>query len=465
MFFHSELVQICELTIRQIREMLAVYHVSIQRYSPATGEWHSQLPTEAAPTSSFLSLIDGLDGDQPTEISGELTAIMGQRLRNREVVAFKIIAKMGVVAVKGECLLLPITCQNVVWGRICIIGNTAVWQLRDFDWLQVLAKVLGQSIFTIYQLQVPQVIQDRSDVTDPTPSDYPQGDSEESVEILHSQLSELVHRDQAKDEFISKISHDLRAPLMNMRMALKMLKISIDQDPSIAMLFTNQRTLGYWNILEAECEREINLVNNVLDLQKIETGNTQLQMNEINMTDWLTEIAAPYQSRAAEHQQQIQLRLPNQPAPIVTDEGCLQRIISELFHNACKYTAIGQEIICELEYPQSVPLVGVLATTAHSNGNGNGYPTPLAPTNPLSSNTMPLYLTISNQATVEAADLPHLFDRFYRVPAADHHRQGGTGLGLSLVRDLVEQLHGQITVQSGGGWTTFTVALPLSPPH
>jgi signal transduction histidine kinase len=284
------------------------------------------------------------------------------------------------------------------------------------------------------------------------------------VEILHSQLSELVNRDQAKDEFISKISHDLRAPLMNMRMALKMLKISIDQDPSIAMLFTNQRILGYWNILEAECEREINLVNNVLDLQKIETGNTQLQINEINMTDWLTEIAAPYQSRAAEHQQQIQMRLPTAPTPVITDEGYLQRIISELFHNACKYTPIGQEIICELEYPQPVPMVSLLATAAHRHGHGQPT-TPFAPTNSLSSNTRPLYLTISNQATVEAADLPHLFDRFYRVPAADHHRQGGTGLGLSLVRDLVEQLHGQITVQSSGGWTTFTVALPLSPPH
>jgi signal transduction histidine kinase len=452
MFFHSELVQICELTIRQIREMLAVYHVSIQRYSPATGEWHSQLPTETAPASSFLSLIDGLDGDEPIEISGELTALMGQRLRNLEVVAFKIISQVGSIAVTGECILLPITCQNVVWGRICIIGNTSIWQLRDFDWLQVLAKVLGQSIFAIYQLQVPQIIHDHPS------ADHIPAHSNDSVEILHSQLTELVHRDQAKDEFISKISHDLRAPLMNMRMALKMLKISIDQDPSIATLFTNKRTLGYWNILEAECEREINLVNNVLDLQKIETGNAQLQMDEINMADWLLSIAAPYQSRAAAHQQQLQLRLPDQPAPIVTDEAYLQRIISELLHNACKYTAAGQEIICELEYPQPIPMVSMLAAVAVGDTQ-----TP-APT-VIPTSAVPIYLTISNQATVAAADLPHLFDRFYRVPAADHHKQGGTGLGLSLVRDLVEQLHGQITVHSSGGWTTFTVALPLSPPN
>jgi signal transduction histidine kinase len=447
MLFHPELVQVCELTIQQIREVLAVYHVSIQRYLPATGEWQHQSPTENAPPSSFLSLIDGLSGEPPAEISGELTAIMGQRLRDLEMVSFNIISKIGSVAVKGKCVLLPITCQNLVWGRICIIGNTEIWQLRDFDWLQVLAKVLGQSIFAIYQLQVPQVIHNQA-----AADTLPEFDNE-SVEILHAQLTELVQRDQHKDEFISKISHDLRAPLMNMRMALKMLKISINQDPNLAQLFSNQRTQNYWNILEAECEREISLVNNVLDLQKIETGNTQLQRNEINMTDWLRSIAEPYQSRAAQHQQKLCLRLPEQPAPVITDEAYLQRIISELLHNACKYTASGQEIICELEYPP--PMLSIGGTTDE----------PSTTATQLSANAVPIYFTVSNQAIVESTDLPHLFDRFYRVPAADHHRQGGTGLGLSLVRDLIEQLHGQITVQSRDGWTTFTVALPLSPPN
>ncbi len=450
MLFHPELVQICELTIRQIREVLAVHHVSIQRYLPATGEWQSQLPNEGEPSpSSFLSLIDGLDGDEPIEMSGELTAIMGQRLRNLEMVSFKIISKIGSVAVRGECLLLPITCQDLIWGRICIISNTNIWQLRDFDWLQVLAKVLGQSIFAIYQLQVSQAIHDP-----PTAEQLPAFDHD-SVEILHTQLTELVQRDQLKDEFISKISHDLRAPLMNMRMALKMLKISIDRDPNLALLLVNNPTQGYWNILEGECEREISLVNNVLDLQKIETGNAQLQMSELDLATWLESIAEPYQSRAANHQQKLQLRLPKQPTPMITDEGYLQRIVAELLHNACKYTAIGQEIICELEYPPPLPRLGLL----------DPLPLESQTAQQLSANTAPIYLTISNQATVEVADLPHLFDRFYRVPAADHHRQGGTGLGLSLVRDFVEQLHGQITVQSRGGWTTFTVALPLAPPN
>ncbi len=438
MLFHPELVQVCELTIRQIREVLAVYHVSIQRYLPATGEWQHQSPTDNVPPFSFLSLIDGLSGEPPAEISGELTAIMGQRLRDLEMVSFNIISKIGPVAVKGKCVLLPINCQKLVWGRICIIGNTEIWQLRDFDWLQVLAKVLGQSIFAIYQLQVPQVIQNQAS-NDNRPEFNEE--NEESAEILHAQLTELVQRDQHKDEFISKISHDLRAPLMNMRMALKMLKISIDQDPNLAELFINKRTQNYWNILEAECEREISIVNNVLDLQKIETGNAQLQRNEIDMTDWLRSIAEPYQSRAASHQQKLRLRLPEQPSPVITDEAYLQRIISELLHNACKYTASGQEIVCELEYPP--PMLSMRDPT----------------------NAVPIYFTVSNQAIVDAADLPHLFDRFYRVPAADHHRQGGTGLGLSLVRDLIEQLHGQITVHSRGGWTTFTVALPLSPPN
>jgi signal transduction histidine kinase len=451
MLSHPELVQICELAISQIREVLTVNHVSIQRYALATGEWQSQRATEEATISSFLSLNSDFIDSQVPAISGELelAALVEQRLRDLKMVSCTIVTKIGSLAVSGDCLLVPIACQHLLWGRICIIGSENCWQSQDLKWLQALSKLLGQSIFSIYQLQIPQMIRDQP------PSDQitPIKDLDvESVAVLHTQLTELLNRDQAKDEFISKVSHDLRAPLMNMRMALKMLRINIERDPNLAEIFVNQRTLGYWNILEAECEREINLVNNVLDLQKIETDHAQLQMNSLDITDWLQTITEPFQARAESYQQKLELRLPNHPTPLVTDEACLNRVVSELLNNACKYTATGDSIICEVEYPAAEQM-----NQLSDSNNSSEF---------LSSATarQPLYLTISNQAVVAATDLPHLFDRFYRVPAADRRKQGGTGLGLSLVRNLVEKLHGQITVQSRGGWTTFTVALPLIPP-
>jgi signal transduction histidine kinase len=177
------------------------------------------------------------------------------------------------------------------------------------------------------------------------------------------------------------------------------------------------------------------LINNVLDLQKLETGNVNLQIAAIELSDWLPLISSNFQSRAQSLQQTLELRLSGTPAPLNTDENYLSRVLTELFHNACKYTANGGQIICEVDYPPAV----------HSTYS-----------------RQPIYITVSNQAEIAASDLPHIFDRFYRVPTADHAKQGGTGLGLFLVRNLVEQLQGQITVQSSSGWTTFTVALPVS---
>jgi signal transduction histidine kinase len=219
---------------------------------------------------------------------------------------------------------------------------------------------------------------------------------------------------------------------MNMRMALKMFKISTSKDPAALAVLANERHSNYLQILESECEREIGLINNVLDLQKLETGNISLELQSIDLVDWLPTVVETFQCRARQQNMQLDLRLPATSAHLLTDEGSLQRIVSELLHNACKYTAEQQGIYCELEYPEV--------------------------------KNQPLYLLVGNQAEISAADLPHIFDRFYRVPSADRHKQGGTGLGLSLVRSLVEQLHGQITVQSANGWTTFTVALPVAPP-
>jgi signal transduction histidine kinase len=416
----SQLLHLCESTITQIREISTARHVSIQCYR--SGSWQA--------LSEVLA--DSITHD----ISGDLSDSVGQKLHDAKAANFKITTKIGQVTIAGDCLLLPIFCgvepatKEQLWGRICIISNTGSLLNRDRDWLLSIAKLLGKSLSAMSSLP-PQIILDSAKDSEETP--YIQYGEYESEADLHRQITELIAQDRLKDEFISKISHDLRAPLMNMRMALKMFKISTSKDPAALAILANERHSNYLQILESECEREIGLINNVLDLQKLETGNISLELQSIDLVDWLPTVVETFQCRAKQQNMQLELRLPAASACLLTDEGSLQRIVSELLHNACKYTAEHQGIYCELEYPEV--------------------------------KNQPLYLLVGNQAEISAADLPHIFDRFYRVPSADRHKQGGTGLGLSLVRSLVEQLHGQITVQSTNGWTTFTVALPVAPPN
>jgi signal transduction histidine kinase len=99
-----------------------------------------------------------------------------------------------------------------------------------------------------------------------------------------------------------------------------------------------------------------------------------------------------------------------------------------LLNNACKYTDAAGEI-------------SLIVTLTEPNG---------------------IQFQVANQSEISAAELPRIFDKFYRVPNADRWKQGGTGLGLALVKKLVQQLQGEISVTSENGITTFIVDLPLT---
>jgi signal transduction histidine kinase len=233
-----------------------------------------------------------------------------------------------------------------------------------------------------------------------------------------SQIKELEKLNRLKDDFLSTVSHELRTPMSNMKMAISMLKNSP----------TAERRQRYLEILQAECNREITLINDLLDLQRLETASNHNQIVEaIDLQEMLPNLIESFRSRMQQQGQILQLNLPQNLPPLISDRASCVRILVELLNNACKYTNYGGEIVL------SVSDKDVEALTI---------------------------FTISNWAEIPAEQLPHIFDKFYRVPNADPWKQGGTGLGLALVQKLVEQLQGSISVKSGEGWTTFTVQLP-----
>lgn len=243
-------------------------------------------------------------------------------------------------------------------------------------------------------------------------------------------VAELERLNQLKDEFLSTVSHELRTPLSNMRMAIQMLKNAPNAE----------RGQRYLEILQSECDREIELINDFLDLQRLEAASSQFFCAEsVRLQDILPSLLEPFRTRAQERQQILHIDLSPDLPPIISDRASLERMLAELLNNACKYTSAGGEIILSVCQKFSTPL-------------------------PLLTDSAPTTIfTIANQAEIPAAELPRIFEKFYRVPKADRWKQGGTGLGLALVQKLVEQLQGAIQVESCQGWTTFTVCLtPLS---
>ena len=145
-----------------------------------------------------------------------------------------------------------------------------------------------------------------------------------------AQVHELEKLNRLKDEFLSTVSHELRTPISNVKMAIHMLKNS----PS------EEKRQQYLKILEAESQREADLIDDLLDLQKLEVSAYPMSAKTLQIQPWLESIAQPFQSRMESHQQRLSIQYAKSGRTLKTDFSILERIIVELLNNACKYTCV-----------------------------------------------------------------------------------------------------------------------------
>jgi PAS domain S-box-containing protein len=245
-----------------------------------------------------------------------------------------------------------------------------------------------------------------------------------SEKEVKAQIDETQRLNVLKDEFLSTVSHELRTPLTNMKMAIQMLGITLNLGEN-----TNgtSKASRYFQILNNECDREINLINNFLDLQKLDTTIKPLVLETIVAQSWLTRVVELFQARTRTIQQRLVLNIaPNLP-PFICDPFSLERIVIELLTNACKFSPPGEEVSVNVE---------------------------------LQSQYIQLQVT-NTGAEIPNTELSLIFNKFYRIPSNDPWKQGGTGLGLALVQKLTKYLGGTIAVESGSNCTRFTILLPI----
>lgn len=262
------------------------------------------------------------------------------------------------------------------------------------------------------------------------------------------QVHELERLNQLKDDFLSTVSHELRSPMTTMRMAVQMLETVLgvlDGNPAEAGtdVVISQRNfskaVSYLQILNKECQRETNLINDLLDLSRLEAEVSPGIVQDVVLQEFIPQVAESFQERAQQRQQRLQLHVPEQLPPLRTNLMVLERILRELLQNACKYTPAGETITlsavaCEAEQ----------AASGHTSSS--------------------FLLTVSNSGIeISERDRACIFDKFYRVPNSDPWKNEGTGLGLALVKQLVEQLSGSVEVSSSENLVCFTVRLTASP--
>ena len=316
-------------------------------------------------------------------------------------------------------LIVPICQDGQVWGIMCTQEYSGIreWQPSEIDLLQQLATQLA---IAIQQAQLYQQVQ--------TLNTDLERQVQERTSELEQKVKELEQLNILKDDFLSTVSHELRTPLSNMKMAIHMLKI----------FPVPEKVQQYLKILDTECKREIELISDLLDLQRLEAGQESIALETINLNTLLPTILEPFKSRAKERKQILNSKYPKQLPSIYSNNNSLGRILAELLNNACKYTQDGGKIMFLVEKKDKKSSKKSLSET-------------------------PSYIKfiVSNPSQIPESELPKIFNKFYRVPNADPWKQGGTGLGLALVKKLVEQLNGNMIASSSNGWTTFTVELPM----
>ena len=245
---------------------------------------------------------------------------------------------------------------------------------------------------------------------------------EEREQILQSDILQLREYEQLKSDFVSTVSHELRTPLTSMRGALGLV-LSGAAGP------VSPQCRDLLQIANQNTERLIRLINDILDIEKIESGSITVRHDRCDLRAVLEATIAGVQGYAVEHRVRILLRAPG-TADVIGDQDRLIQVFTNLLSNAVKFSPPDGEVVVSLEVDADVTRVSV-------RDHGPGIPPEF-------------------QARI--------FGKFQQAESSSSRRHGGTGLGLAIARAIVERHEGRIHFRTAAGaGTTFVVELPCAP--
>lgn len=256
--------------------------------------------------------------------------------------------------------------------------------------------------------------------------------------LTHEQAArnKAERADRVKDEFLATASHELRTPLTTIKALTRLL---------MRGELSDEKRREYLETISVECDRQIDLVLNLLDLSRIEGGVFRLSLEKVNIQDVIASCVKSEMAAAEKRKHRLEVVPPvGEIRAVCADSKALRRVVSNLIENSIKYTPDGGSIRV------SSSGAGDFSTISVSD-NGRGIP---------------------------AEDLPMLFEKFQRGRPAPHSEAmrratdeadlledadvSGVGLGLYLAKNVMNRMNGHITVESQpGSGSTFTLHLPV----
>jgi len=240
-----------------------------------------------------------------------------------------------------------------------------------------------------------------------------------SFNAMADQLNDL---EATRRSFVANVSHELRSPLTSMKGFLEAM-----QDGTIG----KDEHEKYLDIVLSETRRMTSMVNDLLDLARIESGKTAIRLEIFDINELIRRTLITFEARISDHQMEVEVKFAQEQSYVEADNAQISQVLRNLIDNAIKYSPMYSKLRIATYALRKEVYVSV-------QDNGQGIP---------------------------EEDVPHVFDRFYKVEKAHTPtKQSGTGLGLSIVKKIIDQ-HGQtITLKSAKGkGSSFTFTLKRAP--
>ncbi|MEW5856968.1 MAG: GAF domain-containing protein [Cyanobacteriota bacterium] len=324
-------------------------------------------------------------------------------------------------------LMVPLESQGTVLGFLVLQHHQPrSWQSEELELVKLVSAQVSTAIIQTQSLrQVQALVEERTAQL--------QGSMEVQAKLYEKtrqQLDQLRQLNQVRDEFISNLSHELNTPLTKMKMAIRMLRQ--------AELPPESRANKYLEILDEQCTQETDLIADLLALQKLESKKYSIHLQKVDLKQVIQELVEPFEQKWVDKGLTLAVELPKRSLMLQTDSDSLNRILHELLTNAGKYSE-----------PDSTVHLHV---THEINPQGNQ-----------------IVISLSNNGPgISPAEMGYIFDKFRRGKGITKQAIQGTGLGLALVKSLVQHLNGAIGVSSCSTEDThacetcFTLTLPQS---
>lgn len=409
-----DLNQIFKATTQEVRRLLNTDRVAVFRFLPEVNYQEGEVISEDAqplyPSTMGVTIEDCCFAKEHAVKCTEGSIFTIEDINNHglndcyvQVLSqFQVKANMAVPLFKGE----------VLWGLLCIhqCSSPRQWQPKEKEFVNQIAAQLGVALQQAELLQQAQTARENADAAN-----------------------------KAKSEFLANMSHELRTPL---NAILGVSETLLDE------IFgpINQRQKKAVGTIDKSGRHLLALINDILDLSKVESGSTELNTVSVSIKQLCESSLLFVKQQAVQKNIHLLSEIPDEISPIIADERRLQQVLINLLNNAVKFTPEGGR-------------VSLSVTVSYPEDRHDDATIPTA----LISHSLPLLLlhVIDTGIGLAPKDINRLFQPFVQIDSSLNRQYTGTGLGLALVKQIVELHHGGVSVASTlDRGSRFTVVLP-----